>query len=130
MATADRDQLDVLLAMGLAPAMYGLSGDYETVAPWIDAALVAGVEATPMPGSFEPNLEAIAAARPDLIVDAWAEPSVHADLSQIAPTIQVNAASAADPARPVPRPDARTPARSSPDRTRPGAAIATAAAVG
>jgi len=88
-ATADRDQLDVLLAMGLAPAMYGLSGDYETVAPWIDAALVAGVEATPMPGSFEPNLEAIAAARPDLIVDAWAEPSVHADLSQIAPTIQV-----------------------------------------
>jgi iron complex transport system substrate-binding protein len=88
-ATADRDQLDVLLAMGLAPAMYGRSGDYDTVAPWIDAVLVAGVEAAPMPGSFEPNLEAIAAARPDLIVDAWAEPSVHKDLSQIAPTIQV-----------------------------------------
>ena len=34
---------------------------------------VASLESSSMRGSFDPNLEAIAAARPDLIVDAWAE---------------------------------------------------------
>jgi iron complex transport system substrate-binding protein len=42
-----------------------------------------------MAGSFEPNLEAIAAARPDLIVDAWADEAIHGALSRIAPTIEI-----------------------------------------
>ena len=88
-ATADRDQLDVLLALNVRPVLHGHSGDYQPVAPWLDANLVASLESSSMPGSFEPNLEAVAAARPDLIVDAWAEEAVHARLAKIAPTIQI-----------------------------------------
>jgi ABC-type Fe3+-hydroxamate transport system substrate-binding protein len=88
-ATADRDQLDVLLAMGIAPVLYGRSGDYEGTPPWIDASQLAAVPAARMPGAFEPNLERIAAARPDLIVDAWADQRTHDLLSAIAPTVQI-----------------------------------------
>jgi iron complex transport system substrate-binding protein len=88
-ATADRDQLDVLLALNVRPVLHGHSGDYQPVAPWLDASVVTALESSRMPGSFEPNLEAIAAARPDLIVDAWADETVHTGLTKIAPTIQI-----------------------------------------
>ena len=88
-ATADRDQLDVLLAMGIEPVLYGFSGDYEVSAPWIDPSEIEGLEKATMASAFEPNLERIAAARPDLIVDAWSEPTMHDSLSQIAPTVQI-----------------------------------------
>ena len=88
-ATADRDQLDVLLALAVRPVLHGHSGDYQPVAPWLDANLVTSLESSSMRGAFEPNFEAIAAARPDLIVDAWAEEAVHARLAKIAPTIQI-----------------------------------------
>lgn len=88
-ATADRDQLDVLLAMGLQPVLYGFSGDYDPTAPWLDAQVVAEIDQAGMTDAFTPNLERIAAARPDLIIDAWADEVTHASLAQIAPTIQV-----------------------------------------
>lgn len=88
-ATADRDQLDVLLAMGLIPVQYGLSGDYDGSPPWIDATMLEGVEATRMADPFIPNLELIAWARPELIVDAWSDPPTHESLAAIAPTVQI-----------------------------------------
>lgn len=91
-ATSDRDQLDVLLAMGVVPVQAGYTGDYEVAAPWLDAELLDGVDMAEMPSAFEPNLEYIASARPDLIVDAWAAEESHDSLSQIAPTIQIKLA--------------------------------------
>ena len=75
--------------MGIEPVLYGFSGDYEVSAPWIDPEDLEGLEQAEMAGAFEPNLERIAAARPDLIVDAWAEPTMQESLSQIAPTVQI-----------------------------------------
>jgi hypothetical protein len=46
----------------------------------------------PMLDPFTPNLELIAAARPDLIVDAWGTDEIHASLSAIAPTVQIKVA--------------------------------------
>jgi len=88
-ATADRDQLDVLLALGIEPVAYGRSGDYPEPPPWLDAAQVEGLESMSMPGSFEPNIEGIAAAQPDLIVDAFADETGYARLRRIAPTIEI-----------------------------------------
>jgi iron complex transport system substrate-binding protein len=89
-ATADRDQLDVVIAMGLRPVQYGLSGDYGNDPPaWIDPASVAGIRTGRMAGAFEPNLELIAAARPELILDAWSDRAMHASLSAIAPTVPI-----------------------------------------
>lgn len=88
-ATADRDQLDVLVAMGVEPVQYGISGDYPDGPPWIDAHTLAAQHGEPMPGAFKPNLELIASADPDLIIDAWAEPGLHDGLSAIAPTVQI-----------------------------------------
>jgi hypothetical protein len=91
-ATADRDQLDVLLAMGVAPVLVGESGDYAEPPPWIDPDLLDGVETAPMADAFTPNLELIAGARPDLIVDAWSGDETQASLEQLAPTIQIKVA--------------------------------------
>lgn len=88
-ATADRDQLDVLLAMGVKPVLYGFSGDYEVSAPWVPPTLLDGLEKSSMPASFEPNLEAIVSAQPDLIVDAWATEEQYQILSAIAPTVEI-----------------------------------------
>jgi iron complex transport system substrate-binding protein len=94
-ATADRDQLDVLLAMGIRPVQYGLSGDYgEEPPPWIDPASVDGIRSARMAGAFDPNLELIAAAHPDLILDAWSEAEMHASLSAIAPTVPIKTSEA------------------------------------
>lgn len=50
-ATADRDQLDVLVAMGVTPVLYGHSGDYPDTPPWIDADALEGAEQATMPGA-------------------------------------------------------------------------------
>jgi len=91
-ATADRDQLDVLIAMGVLPVQYGISSDYPDGPPWLDAAVLRDLHGEPMASPFEPNLELIASADPDLILDAWAEPTMHDALSDIAPTVQIKSA--------------------------------------
>jgi iron complex transport system substrate-binding protein len=91
-ATADRDQLDVLLAMGVTPVLVGESGDYDEPPPWIDPALLDGTRLAPMADPFTPNLELIAGARPDLIVDAWGGDETQASLEAIAPTVQIKVA--------------------------------------
>jgi iron complex transport system substrate-binding protein len=88
-ATSDRDQLDVLLAMDVKPVLFGFSGDYEVAAPWLDPTTVETLDHADMPDAFVPNLERIAAARPDLIIDAWSDESGHDALSAIAPTVQI-----------------------------------------
>jgi iron complex transport system substrate-binding protein len=88
-ATADRDQLEVLLAMGVKPVFYGFSGDYEVSAPWVSADSIDGIDNSAMPSPFEPDLEAIAAASPDMIIDAWADETIYESLTAIAPTVEI-----------------------------------------
>ncbi|MCA9879225.1 MAG: ABC transporter substrate-binding protein, partial [Thermomicrobiales bacterium] len=84
-ASSDFLNLDALLTLGLAPVAYGrVDPTVDTLLPWQAAA--AGIPTFDAPGDVD--LEAIAAARPDLILtmpmafDGWYE-----TVSAIAPTI-------------------------------------------
>jgi iron complex transport system substrate-binding protein len=91
-ATADREQLDVLLAMGITPVQVGRSGDYDPAAPWLDADQVSALEQAEMADAFVPNLELIASARPDLILDTFADQTGYDALAAIAPTVELKVA--------------------------------------
>lgn len=84
-AATDFVDLDYLLTLGIEPVLYGFSNAWESGAmPWQSAA----ANIPTFDASADLDLEAIAAARPDLIVtmpmyvDSWYE-----TLSAIAPTI-------------------------------------------
>jgi iron complex transport system substrate-binding protein len=86
--TNQSEGLDSLLALGVKPAGMVQGRAYiEGLAPW---AISAGAEDVPViPGTAEGELdfEAIAVARPDLILTSWPDDTIYQTLSAIAPTI-------------------------------------------
>ncbi|MCA9879583.1 MAG: hypothetical protein KC442_17445, partial [Thermomicrobiales bacterium] len=88
--TNEMEGLDSLLALGVQPVgMVKLGGYIGALAPW---AVEAGAEQIPViPGTSEGELdyEAIAAARPDLILTTWPDETIYETLSSIAPTLVI-----------------------------------------
>lgn len=83
-AVSDFIDLDYLLALDVAPVLYGFTNAWESGSmPWQTAA----TDLPSFDASVETDLEAIAAANPDLIVAMPSEQAVYDLLSQIAPTI-------------------------------------------
>jgi iron complex transport system substrate-binding protein len=85
-------QTDVLLTLGIAPVAAVAREGAETVQPYLRSAFPEMVDAIDQVASVgtnsNVNLEAIAALRPDLIVDnGGAEAELYTQLSAIAPTV-------------------------------------------
>jgi iron complex transport system substrate-binding protein len=86
--TNQAEGLDSLLALGVLPVgMVKGRGYIEGLAPWVIAA--GGEEIPEIEGTAEGELdfEAIAAARPDLILTSWPDDTTYQTLSSIAPTL-------------------------------------------
>lgn len=88
--TNDTEPLDCLLAIGLRPILYGFTDGYGLggLTPWVQALGVEGVERF---HNLEraPDVELIAAAQPDLILDTWTDEDLYQQLSGIAPTLVI-----------------------------------------
>ena len=86
--TNQAEGLDSLLAIGVLPVGMVKGRAYiEGLAPWV---IAAGGKAIPeIPGTAEGELdfEAIAAARPDLILTSWPNDTSYQTLSSISPTL-------------------------------------------
>lgn len=90
-AVIDEEPLDVLLAMGLQPVLYGVTEHYGVdQTPWAKDAGLDGL-ATFDNVEWAPDVERVAAAEPDLVFDSWTEPDVYSQLSGIAPTVVLRA---------------------------------------
>lgn len=90
-ATYDTEPLDVLVAVGLKPVFVNITGTYDVpISPWISEADLDGVET--VDGVEVLDIERIVAARPDLILDVWADDETYPLLSGAAPTIVLKAA--------------------------------------
>lgn len=83
-AVSDFMDLDYLLTLGVDPVLYGFTNAWNSGAmPWqADAAAFPSFDAT-----GDPDLESIAAARPDLIIGMQSIESVYTQMSAIAPTM-------------------------------------------
>jgi iron complex transport system substrate-binding protein len=83
-AVSDFIDFDFLQTLGVEPVLYGFSNAWNSGAmPWqADAASLPSYDA-----AGDPDLELIAAAKPDLIVGMASVEAVYPQLSQIAPTI-------------------------------------------
>lgn len=90
MTTNDTEPLDFLLAIGLRPVLYGFTDGYGLggLTPWVQAAGLDGVERFDNL-EREPDVELIAAAQPDLILDTWTSEDLYRQLSAIAPTLVI-----------------------------------------
>jgi len=84
----DFGAVDTLLALGVQPTVAALGGDPATV-PWLDGLLDPDSIDESMLVQRDLNVEAIAAADPDLILGAWwaVDDSMFETLSAIAPTV-------------------------------------------
>lgn len=90
-AVNDAEHIDTLLAIGLKPVLYGYSGSYGVErSPWVSAADLEGIEFYDNTARM-PDIELIAAARPDLILDVWTDPTVYTQLAAVAPTLVMKA---------------------------------------
>lgn len=86
-AINDTMALDNLLAVGVQPILYGYSASYGVErSPWIAADDLVGIEQYDIT-SRVPDIEIVAQARPDLILDTWTDPTVFTQLNGIAPTL-------------------------------------------
>jgi iron complex transport system substrate-binding protein len=97
-AVSEGEALDHVLALGLMPVLYGQTPGYDGLGilpPWAKAALTKEVESYQMPRG-EPDLERIAAAKPDLIVGAWLEKEQYDLMSRIAPTVVIKDSDSVD----------------------------------
>lgn len=78
--------LDALQSVGVKPVLYGQSGGYiDRRAAWLDPDFIDGVEF--FEWDWERDLELIAGASPDLILDTWVDDPLYEQQSGIAPTI-------------------------------------------
>lgn len=95
-ATSDMNEtVDSLLAIGLQPVYYGLSGGYiEDVPAWVTEAGLDPEIPFDRIARFELDAERVAAVQPDLILTTWIEDSLFEQLSGIAPTIDVKSSDA------------------------------------
>ena len=83
----DEEPLETLLAMGVRPVLYGFTNHYGiAVTPWMQAAGIDEIEQFDNQ-DWAPDIELIASAAPDLILDSWTEPEVYERLTGVAPTI-------------------------------------------
>jgi len=90
-AVIDEEPLDALLAMGVKPVLYGVTEHYGVAqTPWMVEAGIDQLE-TFDNIEWEPDIERVAAAEPDLIFDSWTEPDVFTQLSGIAPVVVLRA---------------------------------------
>lgn len=91
--TNDTEPLDCLLAMGVKPVLYGFTDGYQLggLTPWVEEIGVEDVERYDNL-TREPDVERIAAARPDLILDTWTPENLYQQLSGVAPTLVIKAA--------------------------------------
>ncbi len=94
-STDMNEVVDSLLAIGLQPVYYGLSGGYiDGVPVWVqEAGLDPEVEFDRI-ARFELDPERVAAMQPDLILGTWVEEPLYNQLSGIAPTLVVKASDA------------------------------------
>lgn len=87
--------VDSLLAVGLQPVYYGLSGGYIGDVPvWVEEAGLDPEIAYDRIPRFEIDPERVASMQPDLILGTWVEEALYEQLSGIAPTIVVKASDA------------------------------------
>ncbi len=94
-STDMNEVVDSLLAIGLQPVYYGLSGGYiDGVPTWV---MEAGLDPE-IPfdriARFELDPERVLAMNPDLILGTWIEEDLYDQLSGIAPTLVVKASDA------------------------------------
>ncbi|MGC4189611.1 MAG: ABC transporter substrate-binding protein [Thermomicrobiales bacterium] len=92
-AVSDWFEVDYLMAQGVRPLIYGFTNRYgQGVSPWLIEAGGEDLETYDLEGANEPDLELIAAIRPDLIVaDPYIAEQIVAPLNEIAPTVGVPA---------------------------------------
>jgi iron complex transport system substrate-binding protein len=90
-ALSDWYEVDYLLAVGIRPVLYGYTNRYgQGVAPWVNENGGEGLTTYDLEGAAEPDLEAISAATPDLIVaDPYISEQIIDQLRQIAPTVVI-----------------------------------------
>jgi iron complex transport system substrate-binding protein len=86
--TNQAEGLDSLLALGVLPVGMVKGRAYiEGLAPWVIAAGGEQIPETAGTAEGELDFEAIAAARPDLILTSWPDDTTYQTLSSIAPTL-------------------------------------------
>jgi iron complex transport system substrate-binding protein len=95
LSTDMNEAVDSLLAIGLQPVYYGLSGVYiDGVPVWVtEAGLDPGIPFHRI-ARFEIDVERVAAMQPDLILGPWLEEPLYDLLAGIAPTLVVKASDA------------------------------------
>lgn len=88
-AVKDTEPLDSLLAIGLKPVLYGYTDGYQLgrLSSWVQEIGIEDVDRFDNLERAEPDVELIAAANPDLILDVWTAPEVYDQLSGVAPTV-------------------------------------------
>lgn len=80
---------DALVSLGVEPTVVSLGGEFPTDFPWLDGQLDPAVIDESLLAQRTINVEAIAAADPDVILGGWyaIDQSMFETLSEIAPTI-------------------------------------------
>lgn len=88
--TNDTEPLDCLLAVGLKPVLYGYTDGYSLgdLSPWVKAI---GIEDVERYDNLERavDVERVAAAQPDLVLDTWTTEDLYQQLSAVAPTLVI-----------------------------------------
>lgn len=95
-AVSDMNEaVDSLLAVGLQPVYYGLSGGYiDGVPTWVTEAGLDPEIPFDRIARFELDAERVAAVEPDLILTTWIDEALYEQLTGIAPTIDVKSSDA------------------------------------
>jgi iron complex transport system substrate-binding protein len=94
-STDMNEVVDSLLAIGLQPVYFGLSGGYiDGVPVWVTEAGLDPDIPFDRIARFEIDVERVAAMQPDLILGTWLEEPLYDQLAGIAPTLVVKASDA------------------------------------